>query len=108
MTACCNPPLYDFVILMCLVFFIPAVAMGKWRENYSADEIQMTHQRLCVYFKLTFFALAALASMRYRLTPLHSFSPITRNFLGRFIAFLPLLLLLVLFPHETPNSLVVE
>lgn len=73
MTARCNPPLYDFVILMCLVFFIPAVAMAKWRENYSADEIQMTHQRLHVYFNLTFFALAALATKWYKVVPLHSF-----------------------------------
>lgn len=39
MTTSPNPSLYDFVILMCLVLFVPAVAMAKWRENYSADEI---------------------------------------------------------------------
>lgn len=38
-----SPSLYDFVILMCLVLFIPAVVIAKWHENYSEDEIQMTH-----------------------------------------------------------------
>lgn len=97
---------------MCLVFFIPAVAMAKWRENYSADEIQMTQQRLYVYFNLTFFALAALSAIWHRLAPFHSFSLITRTFLGHFIAFSSsfavVIVVAALFPHGTPSSLLVE
>lgn len=69
MTRSPNPSLYDFVILICLVLFIPAVAMAKWHENYSANEIQMTHQRLHLCFNVTFFALAALATKFFKLGP---------------------------------------
>lgn len=34
-----TPSLYDVVILMCLVLFIPAVIMAKWHEKDSEDEI---------------------------------------------------------------------
>lgn len=53
--------LVRFGILMCLVLFIPAVPMAKWRENYSADEIQMTHQRLHHCFNVTFSAFLSLS-----------------------------------------------
>lgn len=86
-----NPSLYDFVILICLVLFIPAVAMAKWHENYSANEIQMTHQRLHLCFNVTFFALAALATKFFKLGPhfhRHCYSPAARYFLCHCTGFL--------------------
>lgn len=94
-----NPSLYDFVILMCLVLFIPAVAMAKWRENYSADEIQRTHQGLHLCFNVTFFALAALATEFFKLGPhlhRHCFPPAARYFLYHSDGFISFVL--VFFP----------
>lgn len=88
--------LYDTVILMCLVLFIPAVVTAKWHENYSQDEIKTTHHSLNLCFIVTFFALAALPSKSYKLGPhLHrqSFPPAFRFFLyhctGFLFSFLP-------------------
>ena len=76
---------------MCLVLFIPAVAMAKWSENYSADEIQMTHQRLHLCFNVTFFVLAALTTKFFKLGPhlhRHYFPPAARYFLCHYTGFL--------------------
>lgn len=95
-----------FFILMCLALFIPAVAMAKWRENYSADEIQMTHQRLHLCFNVTFFALAALATKFFKLV-LHFhrcyFPPQPDTFYVIVLVFFPLFFS-PFFPHKTLNS----
>lgn len=82
MTTSSNPFLYYFVILICLVLCVPSVAMAKRHKNYSADEIQMIHQRLHLCFNVAYFAFAALAAKFFKLGPhLHRYKfPLTARY----------------------------